>query len=160
MRERICLRGVSRELEGKSWEGFDLLRIGRQQLWELQLEDSSISRCHAELAHVDAQGWFVRDLGSTNGTYLNGVRVSAEEQKVRVRDLLQIGNLILRVTGMDQAEVCTVESFCGTMHVEATAQHSWDQAFAVVVRHVAQHPGRARPSPESLDRRTAAKEPQ
>jgi putative nucleotidyltransferase with HDIG domain len=140
MKERICLRGVSHEVDGMAWDGFNLVRIGRQAQSELQLNDSSISRCHAELAFVDSQGWFVRDLGSTNGTFLNGIRVGPEECKVRVRDLLQVGNVVMRVAGMDQAEVSTVENFYGTMHVEATAQHSWEQAFAVVARHVAQHP--------------------
>jgi hypothetical protein len=140
MKERICLRGVSEEVEGQSWQGFNLLRIGRQAQWELQLNNSSISRCHAELAFVDSQGWFVRDLGSTNGTFLNGVRVGAEECKVGERDLLQVGNVVLRIASIDRAEISTLNNFYGTMHVEATAQHSWEQASEVVARHVAQHP--------------------
>src|SRR5438309_1074179 len=140
MNRHICLQGVSREVEGMTWDGHDLLRIGRQPQSELHLNDSSISRCHAELAYIDPQGWFVRDLGSTNGTHLNGVKVGEEQCKLQVRDLLQIGNLVLRVASIGQAEVATLESLCGTMHVEATAQHSLDESFEVVARHMAQHP--------------------
>src|SRR5260370_10293529 len=115
MRQRIRLNGVSREIEGRAWEGFDLLRIGREQQWEVRLDNNSISRCHAELAYVESLGWFVRDLGSTNGTHLNGVRIGSQERKIRERDLLQVGNLVLRVVSMDKVDVSTLESFCGTM---------------------------------------------
>src|SRR5438132_7783927 len=98
MRERICLRGVSHDIEGRMWEGFDFLRIGRQQPAELPLNDRSISRCHAELAYAESEGWVVRDLGSTNGTYLNGTRIGSAERAVRRRDLIQLGNLVLQVT--------------------------------------------------------------
>lgn len=39
--------------------------------------EPSVSRCHAELKRA-ATGWFVRDLGSTNGTYLDGRRINSE----------------------------------------------------------------------------------
>ena len=119
MKLRIRLRGVSREVDGRAWEGVEMLRIGRRQHWEIELRDTSISRCHAELTHVDEQGWVVRDLGSTNGTYLNGVRVGTEARKLRERDLLQVANLVLRVASIDQAEIPTLENYCETMQVEA-----------------------------------------
>src|SRR5437868_14120955 len=113
MTQHICLEGVSRELEGKSWEGVDRLRIGRGAHWELHLEDHSVSRCHAELAYVEPFGWLVCDLGSTNGTYLNGERLGAGERRLQVRDLLQVGNLVLRVTRMDRSEERRVGKECG-----------------------------------------------
>jgi len=104
MKERICLRGVSQEVDGMAWDGFDLVRIGRQAQSELQLNDSSISRCHAELAFVDSQGWFVRDLGSTNGTFLNGVRVGPRGmQGSRARPAAGGQRGHCAVAGMDQA---------------------------------------------------------
>jgi hypothetical protein len=55
--------------------------IGRDQRCDLYLGDMSVSRLHAKLVR-DAEGWFLTDVGSTNGTRLNGWRVRAA---VRVR---------------------------------------------------------------------------
>ena len=78
---RIRLRGVGPQIEGKYWEAESLLRIGRYEHLEIVLNDASISRRHGELAVTD-QGWIVRDLGSTNGTYLNGVKVGRTDRKI------------------------------------------------------------------------------
>lgn len=53
------------------------VRVGRGRSNELVLQDPSVSRDHAELAPPSgAQGWRVRDLGSTNGVSVNGERVT------------------------------------------------------------------------------------
>jgi HD-GYP domain-containing protein (c-di-GMP phosphodiesterase class II) len=143
MRHRIRLNGVSREIEGRAWEGFDQLQIGREPQCQVRLENTSISRCHAELTYVESLGWFVRDLSSTNGTFLNGVRIGSQERKIRERDLLQVGNLVLRVVSIDNVELYAQEHFCGTMQIDASTQHSRDESFEVVAQNLAQHSGTA-----------------
>jgi HD-GYP domain-containing protein (c-di-GMP phosphodiesterase class II) len=140
MRQRIRLGGVSREIERQEWQGVDLLRIGRDAHAEVKLDDSSVSRCHAELFFVEPLGWFVRDRASTNGTFLNGVRIGAEDRKVRERDLLQVGNLVLRVVGIHQADPTCLESSCGMLCVEATTQNGFEEALDAVARTMAPHP--------------------
>lgn len=50
----------------------DRLRIGRSTECDLVLEDSSVSRVHAELVFED-NAWRLRDLGSKNGVHVDGM---------------------------------------------------------------------------------------
>ena len=62
--------------------------LGRSSGCHLVLADDSVSRRHAELLVSDGR-WHVRDLGSTNGTWLNGRQVGDAE--VRPGDVLHLG---------------------------------------------------------------------
>jgi FHA domain/Protein of unknown function (DUF3662) len=64
-------------------------RIGRSEESEIVLLDPSVSRQHA-IVEVAGGAAMVRDVGSTNGTYLNGQRVEA--QRLRDGDELRFGN--------------------------------------------------------------------
>jgi len=48
--------------------------VGRLEYNDLVIDHPSISRAHVRLG-FDGAGWFVEDLGSTNGTFLNGTRI-------------------------------------------------------------------------------------
>ncbi|MER7247698.1 FHA domain-containing protein [Kribbella sp. NPDC000426] len=61
--------------------GSPTVRIGRAAGATLRMPDESVSRHHAELRYVD-DGWMLRDLGSMNGTTVNGLRITTT---VRVR---------------------------------------------------------------------------
>jgi hypothetical protein len=52
------------------------VRVGRADDNDLVLADPEVSRHHARL-EPDGQGWRMIDLGSTNGTWVNGVRLNA-----------------------------------------------------------------------------------
>lgn len=95
-RTTIRLRGISGEVKGKVWEHPTLLRAGRLASLEIVLDDSSVSRRHAEVRYGD-NAWFVRDLESTNGTYVNGVRIGPGEQLLRPRDIVQFGKVAVIV---------------------------------------------------------------
>jgi predicted component of type VI protein secretion system len=71
------------------------LRIGRAPGCELLLSDASVSRRHAELLHLDGE-WVLRDLRSTNGTTVNGWRITSEVV-VRPGDHVSFGNLDFRL---------------------------------------------------------------
>ena len=60
-------------------------------------DDTFVSQLHARLFHADG-GWFVEDLGSTNGTFLNRQKVSGP-QPLRKGDRLQVGRTVLEVAG-------------------------------------------------------------
>lgn len=54
------------------------VRIGRGEECALRVAAADVSRDHAEL-YPEGPGWRVRDLGSTNGTFLDGIRVEAAD---------------------------------------------------------------------------------
>ena len=64
--------------------------IGRVQDCDLIVDDGSTSRYHAEiLCRADGR-MLVRDLGSTNGTWVNGRRIKTQE--LRANDRVQFGS--------------------------------------------------------------------
>jgi hypothetical protein len=67
--------------------------IGRKHDGELVILASSVSRDHAEMRRFDS-GWVVRDLGSRNGTYVDGARGQGR-QRLGARSLLRIGDVAL-----------------------------------------------------------------
>ena len=67
--------------------------IGRNQEGELVILATSVSREHAELKQIE-NGWNVRDLGSRNGTYIDGTRVQGRVP-MPARAILKIGDVAL-----------------------------------------------------------------
>lgn len=77
--------------------------MGRSADAHFQVEDDGISRKHAKICMGQNGQFHVVDLGSTNGTYLNGVRV--EIAQLRDGDKIQIGsNTVLKFSLQDQLE--------------------------------------------------------
>jgi predicted component of type VI protein secretion system len=70
------------------------LCIGRSTSCDVVLTDVTVSRRHARLIPRDGI-WVLHDLSSTNGTYLNGHRVSRSQ--LRPGDRLALGQALLRV---------------------------------------------------------------
>lgn len=73
----------------------DWLVVGRGRSADLVIAESTISRAHAAIG-FDAEGFYVQDLGSTNGTTLNGSKV--ERQELKPGDEIQMGRLVVGVT--------------------------------------------------------------
>ena len=87
-------------LEG-FYEGLELpvdrawVVIGRGRGADVMIAEPTISRAHAAIGH-DPAGFFVQDLGSTNGTWVNGSR--EKKQALKDGDEIQMGKLRLRVS--------------------------------------------------------------
>jgi hypothetical protein len=78
--------------------------IGRTQDCDLRIADLSVSRRHAQLDRGE-HGWLLSDLGSHNGTRVNGWLVR-EPVPVRPGDVLQFGSAVFVIQGPgDQAAV-------------------------------------------------------
>lgn len=59
------------------------------------LSDQTISRRHAELTPEGDGTWYIRDLQSANGTFINGVRATTERRKLKLGDQVRTGNTLL-----------------------------------------------------------------
>jgi hypothetical protein len=70
------------------------LVLGRALACDITIEDSYASGRHARLYDRDGHV-YIEDLNSTNGTYVNGARVSTQ-QLLRPRDTVRIGDTELR----------------------------------------------------------------
>lgn len=68
----------------------DRVRIGRHPDNEVQIDSMAVSRHHCLLERGPQGGWTVEDLGSNNGTFVNGARVS-QRAPARDGDVLSIG---------------------------------------------------------------------
>jgi pSer/pThr/pTyr-binding forkhead associated (FHA) protein len=74
---------------GAAWQ------IGRAEACQIQLSDTYVSSFHARIFRRDG-GWFVEDLGSTNGTYLNQRRLTAPSE-LRAGDKVKLGKTTLEL---------------------------------------------------------------
>ena len=83
-------RGTRFELEKPT------LSIGRDVRNDICLQDTEISRRHAELRQADG-GFTIHDLGSSNGTFVNGTAISTHA--MQSGDQLLLGRTLLLYTG-------------------------------------------------------------
>ncbi len=135
LKRKIRLRGVNGVVDGRTWESETFLRAGRLNTLELVLDDASVSRRHAEVKSTPI-GWRIRDLGSTNGTFLNGSRLSPGEFPLHPHDILRFGNVTVVVDAIretrDEANPSSLELTVGPdrLKVEATENRSWEDALS------------------------------
>jgi two-component system, cell cycle response regulator len=79
---------------GRRWPlGTDEIVVGRGSDCDIQIDRDSVSRRHARVYRVDDQ-WFVEDLGSTNGSYINDVPI--QRSPLRDGDFVKIGSAIFK----------------------------------------------------------------
>src|SRR5688572_26142796 len=87
------------------------LVLGRGLGSDLAIHDPTISRRHAELT-AGADGVQVKDLNSSNGTFIGGKRVTAA--RLRVNDTITFGKVQFQLQRRDSAPGAVAPSATGT----------------------------------------------
>jgi transcriptional regulator with GAF, ATPase, and Fis domain len=77
----------------------DVIRVGKAPENDLCLADETVSRVHFEIAR-DAKGYLVRDLKSTNGTFLDSAEV--KEAYLRAGSVIRAGECELKFTPFEE----------------------------------------------------------
>jgi hypothetical protein len=92
------LRSIGQRGEDESvdLDGIELV-LGRSRAADARVLDVSVSALHARLRRDERGGWSVVDLGSTNGTFVNGDRLTDRAVRLAEGDQLRIGASTWRV---------------------------------------------------------------
>jgi pSer/pThr/pTyr-binding forkhead associated (FHA) protein len=90
------------EQKGRSFALVDEMTVGRAAGCQVRVEDGYASQLHARIFQRDGQ-FYVEDLGSTNGTYVNRKGAGGKEKVsgplvLRTGDRLSVGRTVLEVT--------------------------------------------------------------
>jgi HD-GYP domain-containing protein (c-di-GMP phosphodiesterase class II)/pSer/pThr/pTyr-binding forkhead associated (FHA) protein len=134
VKQYIRLKGISEDVKGKVWEHDSVLRAGRLNSLEIVLDDNSVSRRHAELRYQAPTGWVVRDLESTNGTYINAVRIGPGDKPIKAKDVIQFGKVALLVEATEGGATKGSEpQIFDEIAVEASISSSWEDAIEDLV---------------------------
>ena len=96
----LLLEVVEGEDAGKRVSLGRLLEIGRDPAVALMLDDDEVSRRHAEIEPRD-DGATIRDLGSTNGTYVNDQPIGGP-RRLHPGDRVRLGLTVLELRNREQ----------------------------------------------------------
>lgn len=119
-------QGTRFELEGET------VGLGRDSGNTVQLHDTEVSRHHAELTHTE-NTYVLVDLGSSNGTFVNGKRT--QQHRLATGDQVQMGSTLMLFTGPPEESLEDV-----TGKVDITARVAADEPSRIV-RSVSQQEG-------------------
>jgi len=85
-----------------------LAHVGRGAHNDIRLNDESVSETHAKLQHRE-DGWYVVDMGSTNGTYVGGTRITGERKLDGSPDV-RFGGMKMRFSAGEAPAAAPVEA--------------------------------------------------
>ena len=80
--------------KGRRFELPDATTLVGRESRQLPLTDNTVSRRHCELIPDDKGEWVLKDLGSSNGSYVNGVRIVGK-QALKLGDQVRVGRTLM-----------------------------------------------------------------
>jgi pSer/pThr/pTyr-binding forkhead associated (FHA) protein len=86
----------------------ETMTLGRDPLSDIAIVDPEVSRQHARLTRSAAGGYSIQDLGSTNGTFVDGNRLGGEAVPLRSGQIVVVGSNVTLVFEMLPEQTATV----------------------------------------------------
>lgn len=116
--------------------------IGRDLTCDLSLSDASVSRTHAAVEIDESGSLWIEDLGSTNGTAIDGTLIEGRRPIVLGCSLM-IGTVVLRVERMSLKELCHLKRVAERLSVAdkdpltglISRRYLDDELPGILVRH-------------------------
>ena len=119
------------------------LLLGRSHTCEVTLADSSVSRRHAEI-QLQGDKWCLRDLGSSNGLYINEVFLGKDEWRtLRDGDRIDLGSaqLICKLEGAEEPDEVSFDEADQQQVSEATLVGSLSSMVSAALDTPGDNPG-------------------
>lgn len=131
---KFVLRGVSGSTFGKNFPLYGSTIIGRHSECDICLPADEVSRKHAKL-QVTVDGLFVEDLGSANGSFVNGKRV--RQAKLEPGDELKLDTVrfLVQVPGTDTSkeDAPTIERAAASAEESGSSMVKWVVIVTVII---------------------------
>jgi pSer/pThr/pTyr-binding forkhead associated (FHA) protein len=113
-----------------------MINIGRSPENDIVIDNVAVSRRHTQLELKEGKGYVVRDLGSANGTFLNGVQIDANDHELNDGDVMGIAKFEIQVKGLTLAprarpKVSGQGDIDGTLIYEAPRRKPTPEAAAI-----------------------------
>jgi hypothetical protein len=108
-RPRFALRFISGKYQGGEFPirmNREII-IGRSSDLDMVLVEDMVSRRHAKITSTEAEV-YIQDLGSTNGTFVNGEKIS--RSRLNEADRILVGTSIMKVVGADERSYSQTEA--------------------------------------------------
>jgi hypothetical protein len=108
-RPRFALRFISGKYQGGEFPirmNREII-IGRSSDLDMVLVEDMVSRRHAKITSTDHEV-YIQDLGSTNGTFVNGEKIS--RSRLNEGDRILVGTSIMKVVGADERSYSQTEA--------------------------------------------------
>ena len=81
----------------------NLITIGRSKENDVAVDNIAVSRKHAQIELKEGTKYVLRDLQSSNGTFLNGVQIDANDHPLNEGDVVGIAKFQIQVRGLAKA---------------------------------------------------------
>jgi pSer/pThr/pTyr-binding forkhead associated (FHA) protein len=137
-----ALQGKSGTMSGKNFPIGKAMIVGRESC-DLTIDDAMISCPHAKLA-LDDQNLSVKDLGSTNGTFVNGKKIT--EAILKAGDEIKFDKMVFTVKGPGRPPAKTAVR--SALNLAKTRVMNTASASKTQVKPALDHPA---PSPAMLE---------
>ncbi len=95
---KLTLRLKNTQMEEFTFEK-GKIDVGRSPENDIPIDNMAVSRKHAQIELLEGRGYVLRDLHSSNGTFLNGAQIDAQDHPLQDGDIIGVGKFEIQVKG-------------------------------------------------------------